>query len=42
MDNDKNKFDPKNHEYTEHPTYTGPNCAHCGKPKEGHMEKKAK
>ena len=24
------------HDYTEHPTYTGPGCAHCGLPEEMH------
>ncbi len=23
--------------YTEHPTYTGSGCAHCGKPKSKHI-----
>jgi hypothetical protein len=28
-----------NHVYTLHHTYTGPGCAHCGKPLEEHASK---
>lgn len=30
-------FDPQAHDYTEHPTYTGPGCAHCGRPVADHV-----
>lgn len=30
-------IDPR-HLYTLHPTYTGPECAHCGKPAGVHAE----
>lgn len=33
------QFHPKAHEYIEHPTYTGPGCATCGKPEKGHYAK---
>lgn len=33
---DPSFYKPENHPYTEHPTYTGPGCCHCGKPKEVH------
>ena len=29
-------YKPSNHPYTIHITYTGPGCAHCGKPEAGH------
>jgi len=31
-------FNPTNHPYTEHLTYTGPGCCLCGKPREEHTE----
>jgi len=35
-------FEPQNHEYVTHPTYTGPNCAICGKTPEGHKPPRPK
>ena len=35
-------FKPENHPYTEHPTYTGPGCCHCGRGKEGHSPAQGK
>lgn len=30
-------FDPWQHQYTTHSTYTGPGCAHCGKSERDHV-----
>ena len=35
---DPNFYKPENHPYTEHPTYTGPGCCHCGKLLEAHPQ----
>jgi hypothetical protein len=32
---------PENHPYTENPTYTGPGCAHCGRPLGEHPQGRA-
>ncbi len=33
---DPSFYKPENHPFTQHHTYTGPGCAHCGKPVEVH------
>ena len=38
----KESYLPQNHEFGEHPTYTGEGCAQCGKPREGHKEPNGK
>ena len=35
---DPSFYKPENHPYTEHPTYTGPGCCHCGQPREAHPQ----
>lgn len=37
---DRRPYQPENHPYTEHPTYTGPNCCFCGRPKAEHPSDK--
>ena len=32
-----NLFDPFNHAYVEHETYSGPGCARCGKERSQHL-----
>lgn len=42
MKHDAEYYLPENHQYVENETYSGPDCAICGKPQPGHKEETSK